>query len=110
MSKYLSKADFLVGITLKPVDFEVDGLGTVLLRGLSVNELQAIRAEAGDDEIRLMVLFACRGLVEPSLDAEEIQTFADGDAGIVTAIGTRVVELTGVGSRTQLDPLAGNGS
>ena len=44
---YLTKADFLAGITLKPQDLEIDGLGTVQVRGLGLAEMNEIRAAIG---------------------------------------------------------------
>jgi hypothetical protein len=107
---YLSKADLLAGITLKPQDFEVPGLGWVQVRGLSMNEMQDIRTSAGDNEIKLMLLFAHRGLANPQFALNELETLGNGSAGLISSIGQRVLDLSALGDKKEIDPLAGNGS
>lgn len=107
---YLTKADLLAGVTLKPQDFEVEGLGWVQVRGLSMNEMKELRAAAGKDEVALMLLCAHRGISNPQLAADELTALGDGQAGLISAIGTRVIELSGLGDKEKSDPLAGTGS
>lgn len=111
MSKtYVSKADFLAGIMLKPQDLEVDGLGTVQVRGLTLREMGELRDKYQDNEIALMVHGAHRGLVNPLLSEEEIEALYTGDPSLILPIGQRVFQLSGRGNSDAQDPLAGNGS
>ncbi len=111
MSKsYLTKADLLAGVTLKPQDFEVEGLGWVQVRGLSMNEASEIRSIVGDNEAQLLLHFAHRGLVNPQFSLDEVQSLGDASVGFITALGRRVTELCGLGDKKEIDPLAGNSS
>lgn len=111
MSKtYLTKADLLAGITLKPVDHEVEGLGWVQVRGLSMNEAAEIRAQAGDNEVSMILLFAHRGLVNPPFGLDEVEALGNANAGFITSVGSRVIDLSGLGDKKKIDPLAGTTS
>lgn len=104
---YLTKADFLAGITLTPQDFEVEGLGMVQVRGLNMVDLDELRSKFGDNEIMLMLHGAHRGLVNPQLSVDDLDVFGQGNPDIIVAIGKRVFELSGRGDKKELDPLAG---
>lgn len=110
MSRYLTKADFLAGITLKPVDFEVDGLGTVQVRGLSIAESTAINDRCGEDNIKKGMEAVVVGMCNPQLSLDDVQALYDGDPRKVSALAVRISELSGSGDEKAQGPLAGNGS
>ncbi len=107
---YLTKADLLAGITLKPQDFEVEGLGWVQVRGLGLADLSELRAKHGNDDTQIVLHGAHRGLVNPQLSVEDLDALGQGDAGLVSSIGKRVFELSATGDKDEIDPLAGDGS
>lgn len=109
---YLSKADFLAGITCKPVDFEVSGLGLVKVRSMTTQESGEL-GKAGDGvAVMLEVVRMC--LVEPKLDESERALLAEAQPGIIMAIGRRILELSGLAEtqeyQDELQKKAGNGS
>lgn len=111
MSKaYLTKADLLAGITLKPQDLEIEGLGLVQVRGLGLAELDEIQVQANGRDLLLALYGAQRGLINPQLSTEELNQLAYGDAQIVSNIAERVFSLSARGDRKEIDPLVGNGS
>ncbi len=114
MSKYLSKADFLAGITCKPVDFEVEGLGTIRVRGLSTLESDQIGKAAKGENIGLMVRTAHAGLVEPKLDESDVDALWQGAPGIINKIAEKVMQLSGITedkpAAEDLEKKAGSGS
>jgi len=107
---YLTKADFLAGITLKPQDLEIDGLGTVQVRGLGLAEMNEIRAAIGDNELLLVVHGAHRGLVNPQLSLEDLALLGQANPLVVSEIGKKVFEISGMGQEVGDSPLAGGGS
>jgi hypothetical protein len=107
---YLSKADFLAGITQKPVEFEVPGLGWVLLRGLTTLELAELQTQYESQPIELMVRGVQLGMVEPALSVEDLAALNQSNPGKVSLISQRVYELSGQGNAEVADPLAGGGS
>lgn len=95
---YLTTEDFLRGIVVEPEDMEVPGLGWIQVRGVTTLEMQRINAEANRDEMRMMTLAVKTGLVFPALPDSAIDELQRGAAGKVSAIATRIMELSGMGS------------
>lgn len=113
-NKYLSKADFLAGITLTPVDFEVPGVGLVRVRGLTTLELSELQRTYGGDPIAMMLAGVKRCLVEPALDTSELDQLGQGKPGVIQAIGDCIMELSGIrdtqAGQDALEKKAGSGS
>lgn len=107
---YISEADFINGVLLRPVDFEVEGLGLVAVRGLSSIELDDIQTRFKDKPVMMMLEAVRYGLVTPKLSEQGIQAMHEGNPGPIVAISTRILELSGQGKKDEQDPLAGVGS
>ena len=96
MTKYLNQSDFLTGILGTPEDLEVSGLGTVLIRALTVAEVTQIQRDHKDDTTGMMLAAVCAGLVEPKLDAESVAQMQQAAAGYVVTIANRIMVLSGM--------------
>ncbi len=108
MATTISKNDFLAGITGKPVEFEIPDLGTVKVKALDYLDVQNLVNECGNDQLKLGLLIAYRGLVEPKLDSPEQLHIAK--PSVIRAISQRVQELSGMVSAEDIEKKAGNGS
>ena len=106
---YLSEADWINGILLRPVDFEVPDLGWVQVRGLSSLELDDLRTNFRDKPILMMLGAVEKCLVQPKLSPEGVKAMHNGSPGPVEAISARILELSGQGKRDEQDPLVGDG-
>lgn len=98
---YLTADDFIKGIVVEPEDFDVPGWGRVRLRGVTTLEMQRINAQAKGDEAKLMAWAVKVGLVEPELPDSAIDSLASGQAGKISTIATRIMQLSGMGATEQ---------
>lgn len=114
MGKYLSKADFLAGITCQPVDFEVPNLGWVKLRSLTTLESGEMNKRYGGDGIAMMLFATQVGLIEPAFDASELEQLGQARPGVIQAISDRILELSGItddkATQEDLEKKVGSGS
>lgn len=105
---YLTTEDFIKGVIVEPQDYEVPGLGWVQVRGVTTLEMQRINEKADGDQVRMMALAIRMGLVQPELNDEQVDALASGQAGIVTRIANRVMELSGMStSEAMADAIEG---
>lgn len=107
---YLSESDFMDGVLLRPVDFEVPGLGWVQVRGLSAIEIDDLTTKHANHPLFMALEAVVTGMVTPKLSEKGVKALYDGNPGPVEALSTRILELSGQGDKKQLDPLAGSGS
>ena len=92
----MNKRDFLDGITGKPVDFEIEGLGKIKVKGLTVQATKEIQADYENDPVGAAIATLLYGVVEPSLDKDDLNTLMQGNAGMVMKISQRISELSGL--------------
>jgi hypothetical protein len=93
----INKSDFLKGIKGQNVTLEVEDVGQVVVKGLSVDELQEIQGLANGDDLRAALLTIIYGLVEPKLDIEDIDFVKSATPKVVNTIATKISELSGLG-------------
>jgi hypothetical protein len=105
----MTEADFIDGILLRGVPFDVPGLGCVEVRGLSMVEIGDLRSKHTDDPVAQVIGAVRAGLLTPKLSETGIKALHDGNPGPIVAISNRIFELSGQGNRDVQDPLAGNG-
>lgn len=111
MSKtYLSEQDWINGVLLRPVDFEVPDLGWVQVRGLSSIELDDLQSKYKDKPVLMMLGAVETCLVTPKLSAEGVKATHAGNPAAVVAVSTRILELSGQGKKDEQDPLPISGS
>lgn len=109
MTNYLSADDFLAGITGHAVDFTLEGVGTVRLRGLTALEMSEFANMETKDmaaQVAATNRLVAYGLVEPKLSAEQVDALSKAQALFVKALSDRIQELS-VGSEKKAD---GDGS
>jgi len=107
---YLSAADFLAGVQGQAVDYEVEGVGVVKLKGLTTAQAKTLYAKHSGDEIGLMLGAVGMGLVDPRLSEEQIEQLGDASVGRISGIAQRVLQLSGMADKPALENLAGGGS
>jgi hypothetical protein len=114
LSKYLSTADFLAGITGKPEDFDLPGVGLIQVRSLTTAESGEMNRKHSGDGVALMLATVRMGLVQPALDDTQLQLLESAKPGVIQVISHRIMELSGiVETKAELDELekkAGPGS
>lgn len=92
----LSKTDFLSGICGDSVEFEIENVGSVMLRSLTVKELRTIANEYKSDEIGAATATLLYGLVEPKLEKSDMTQLENAIPGIIMKISKRISELSGL--------------
>jgi hypothetical protein len=97
---YLNLDDFLTGITGGTADLDI-GIGVVKVRALEFAEVQAIRHQAGDDDLMAALLTAMTGLVEPKLSREHLEQLNHARAGVIGTISRRILELSGMAEEAE---------
>ena len=88
-------------------DHEIEGVGTVRIRGLSRAEILELQALAGGTLIsdRRMVSLA---LVDPKLTEDEVKTWQENSApGEIEALTVAIAELSGLGVGAAKSGLSG---
>jgi hypothetical protein len=95
--EYLSAQDFVTALEGKTVDFDT-GKGLVKLRGLSVSEVKEMKAAQveGASGVDSLPLLVSRGLAEPRLTEDAVNTLAAGAFDLVNEMAQRIMELSGI--------------
>lgn len=94
-SVYLTKEDFLRGVTLEPEDF-AGPIGLVSLRGLSTLEVNRLSKNAEGNEIASLVHLLVAGLVSPPLDAADAEQLLNGSFTKILPYVQRIQALSGM--------------
>lgn len=105
----LNANDFLNAAIGEPIELSVDGLGTVLVRGLTLTE----RAEVApyfDDNSELTIQVILRGMVEPKLSPDVAAELRQADNRKMTTIARRILALSADGDEDDLEKKVGDGS
>ena len=110
MSSYINKSDFLAALAGIPVDYTIEGVGTVKVRGLSILESNELQRKHNGDGVAIMCEAITLCVVEPKLTADDIKAIQGGLPGVVTEIGDKIMVLSGMKTNEDLEKKAGNGS
>lgn len=116
VSPYLSADDFLAAVMGESDDLDVEGVGTIRIRALTLAEVDAVRRRAtpkkGDDPDagKLMAWALYYGMVEPKLPEAAVERLLTGSAGKLTKVARRIMAISGLSDQETADPLAGDGS
>jgi len=93
----LTKDQLLDLLSVRQQEYEIDGLGTVLVQGVAVNRYEQIQAVDDDpnsmDSVKRICLI---GLIEPELTAEDLDALAEKDAGRLAALSNVILDLSGL--------------
>lgn len=108
---YLTPDDFMFGLLGQAVDFDVSGLGTVAVRGLTVGEVSEIQRATRGNGTQLLAYTISLGMVEPHMTVEQLLAAPAGMATKYEEIGVRIAELSGLtDDKEQQDAFPGGGS
>jgi len=93
----LTKDQFLEALKTRREEYELDGVGTVLIESISVNRFAAIQSEIGElspseTNKRICLL----GLVDPVLTPEDLDALGNADMGLVGKLASRIMDIGGV--------------
>lgn len=110
MSSYINKSELFAALTGKPVEWDAPGIGKILLRGLTIQEFDAIRNKPDTDNIRMMLEWITLCLVEPKLDASDVEQLWQAKPGLIQPLGDKIAVLSGIKEDDDLEKKVGNGS
>lgn len=96
----ISKQDFLKGITGKPVELDLEGIGVIKVKGLSVAELTEIQGLSEKDDMLAALYTIVYGVVEPKLDKEDVEYIKQATPKLTMVIANKISELTGLSNKT----------
>ncbi len=101
--KTISREDFLAGMRPKPEEFNVDGLGVIKIRAISLSEREEIKSGSTPfggkvDEAKFAAITLLKGVVDPKLTLQDVAELQGANFGIVNKIGNRIWELSGIKS------------
>lgn len=107
--RIMNPEEFLAAVIGEPVDFPVEGVGVVQVRGLTVMERKQIRPYIEDNE-DLTVQVLVRGMVNPKLEAEHADQLYEKDNRKCTAIARKILQLSADEDEDELEKKVGSGS
>lgn len=90
----LSASEMLAALVGQPVEYTVDGLGTVRVRGLTMLEYERLRLTAGQSEVATLLGVVEAGMVEPKLTREELEQAALGSVELLRPVFTHIMALS----------------
>ncbi len=110
----LSASDFLAAIQRQEELYEIEGVGAVRIRGLSVSQATAVMQKYADRMQDSVYEVVALGLIEPQLDEAQLESLKDAAPAPVMALFERIMELSAMASSTEAaeraENLAGGGS
>ncbi len=110
MSSYINKSDFLAALAGIPVDYTIEGVGTVKVRGLSILESNELNRKHNGDGAAIMCEAITLCVVEPQLDASDVAAIQSGQQRFVLDLGHKIQLLSGMVFDEEIEKKAGNGS
>ena len=110
MSSYINKSDFLAALAGIPVDYELPGVGTIKVRGLTLLESNELQRKHNNDGLAVMCEAITLCVVEPKLDAADVAVIQRSQQRLVLELGHKIQVLSGMVQDEDLQKKAGNGS
>lgn len=107
----VSAQAFLAAIQGKTQDVELDGIGMVGIRSLTMSEAEEVTALQADGYSTMMFRAIEYGLTDPPLAAEELEQLRSALPGPVMQLATAIMQLSGMAAQASaLEGEAGGGS
>lgn len=101
----------LLGMSVPTEEFDIDGVGTLTLRGMTRYEMMLVfKRQENESELSAEQLSLSIGIVEPKLTEDEIaawQKVAPG--GLLNQIAVRINALSGLGKGAGKSNLSADG-
>ena len=93
---YLESKDLLSGIAITEEDFEIEGVGTVRLRGLTAKQgVEGLRGMDKDPMMRFQKIILM-GVLRPKMTDADLALLADGKIGVVQSLATKIMDMSGM--------------
>ena len=93
---YINKKTLLGGIGVGEVDYEIEDVGTVRLRGLTAKQgVDGLRGFESDPIMRFQKIILM-GVINPIMTDADLALLADGKMGVVQGLAGKIMELSGI--------------
>jgi hypothetical protein len=107
----VSAQQFLAALQGETVEYELDGVGTVLIRSMTTPEAELFATNDKEGNASKMFKAVELCLVEPALTLEEWAQLATAKPGPIMDLAKRIMELSGMATKANdLEGEAGGGS
>lgn len=110
MSGYINKNEFLAALAGIPVDYVVEGIGTIKIRGLSVLESNELNRKHNGDGSAIVCDAITMCVIEPQLGPSDVEAIRRGLPGFVQNLGDKIMTLSGLRPDEDLEKKVGPGS
>lgn len=91
----MNKETFLSGLCADVEEMEVEGVGTIKIRGLTAKEARRISTYSEKDDYKGTLMTLVYGIVEPQLSEEDLEILGDASIKKLFPIAERIAELSG---------------
>jgi len=93
----LTKDQLLAALKTRREEFELAGVGTIIIESISVDRYAAAQGDLGEmsstDALKRICLL---GVVEPTLAPDDLEALGKADVGLVNEIANRIMRLSGL--------------
>ena len=110
---YVSRDTFLAALSVEEQDLEIEGLGTVRIRPLTLTQRAEMQRKFMDkenriDTLRMQTATLLMGLVAPQLTEADLAVIEQGRPGLVDKVSMRILDASGMAD--DFEKKAGSGS
>ena len=93
----LTKDQLLAALKTRREEFELAGVGTIIIESISVDRYAAAQGDLGEmtstDALKRICLL---GVVEPALTSDDLEELGKSDVGLVNEVANRIMKLSGL--------------
>jgi len=93
----LTKDQLLAALRTRREEFELAGVGTIIIESISVDRYAAAQGDLGEmtstDALKRICLL---GVVEPALTSDDLEELGKSDVGLVNEVANRIMKLSGL--------------
>jgi len=93
----LTRDQLLEALRTRRQEYELDGVGTVLIESISVDRFAAVQGDLGDmntaDALKRICLL---GVVEPALSPEDLEALGGADVGTINDLANAIMQISGL--------------
>jgi hypothetical protein len=93
----LTKDQLLDALRTRRQEYELDGVGTIIIEGISVDRFAAVQGDVGDmstsDALKRICLL---GVVEPTLSPEDLEALGAADVGTINELSNAILQVSGL--------------
>ena len=93
----LTRDQLLEALRTRRQEYELDGVGTVLIESISVDRFAAVQGDLGDmntaDALKRICLL---GVVEPALSPEDLEALGASDVSAINNLANAIMRVSGL--------------